>query len=881
MKTGNLRKVSTIIFCLLFFAMFAVPAFAKSGGTIKSAKQVLGYCVAKGAISHISESACKKRHGVFFKKKQDAQAYLDAQTPGYCCLDGKVLSMKKGDCLKKKGHFFKDKKEATIYCDLHQTGYCCLDGKITKMLKGNCLKKKGKFFLTQKAARDTCDPLGWCLLKGKVHHTRKSACEKKKGKFFIKKTEADKAARSVSVGAKEKERKKRTGRAGIVSPGLAGARPYLTVERLYLRKVENYYLVCVDIKNRGRGKLTKEDYNKGALALRREGSKWHWPLFKVDKKGDLNRGKTVSYATGAIISAPTTVQIYFMHIPGGTKSARLAPPIGEYVKGAKKVPTGAAIPARPMRAARKPGKSATIPGPGRMMGRKVKPEFKVPDAVPKSLDAGIRILSPTSRAKFYAGETIQIRYRITRPGFSADQITFTVMKSYGGRWGIVTVPWGTNPVSLTLLEDISDVSGTYYIFARARNDSEEIHGTSDEFEIHQNSAQIEFIRPTAGEAAHRGGHLTILYRLSRRVSPGPVTFELHSLTSSTVFASTTVDYRPPLPEGGLSRLYLATTLEIPSTPSEGDDYFITATHAKALGTSDTFSIRAFGEGHGEQGVISIQPMDITREDGPVWAKTVKAKINVQGTDTPLSNVKIQVEWWKANHHPDSSVHTSIVEATLQPGMNEVVLDTFGVPYSLASEAVRDLFCGRRYKVTIDPEYNIGLHPEWQYEKTIYYYDSKVRVRVVMEISHHSGPTETRELVETGFNNPSSWHSRHIYAEDLVDGHLFWGRLKILIENFGAEPIGSNPFIITQSWSQTAGDRRRGGRLGEYETTTRTLDSTPDPLFNGRRLDIWCKNILIDHLTRDAKITITPNDPVLTRYLGGPMEISIDFPNPYF
>ncbi len=648
MKTRPPKSLFPILLILFFVTAsltLAMPSFAKQASKGIAPKTVWGWCCQNGKILRSTSVQCAKNKGHFFKHKQDAEGYLDAQTPGWCCLDGKVLSMKKGNCLKKKGKFFKDKKEAATYCDLRQTGYCCLDGKVTKMLKADCLKKKGKFFLTPKAARDTCDPLGWCLLKGKVHHLRKSACEKEKGRFFTKKAAADRAARSVSAIAKEKGHKKHAGTAGIVSPGLAGARPYLSVERVYLRKVENYYLVCVDIKNRGRGKLTKEDYNKGTLALRREGSKWRWPLYRVDKKGDLNRGKTVSYATGAIISAPTTVQIYFMHVPGGTKSARLMPPIGAYVKGAKKVPTGAAIPARPMRAARKPGKSDTTPGSGRMMGRKVKPEIKVPDAVPKSLDAGIRILSPTSRAKFYAGETIQIRYRITRPGFSADQITFTVWKRNGGLLRTVTVPWGTNPVSLTLPEDISDVSGTFNVLAIARRDSEEIHGISDEFEIHRNSAQIEFIRPTAGEAAHRGGHLTILYRLSRRVSPGPVTFELHSLTNSTVFASTTVDYTPSAPDAERRRVKTTrrAELSIPHDTPYGDDYFITAVHAKAIGTSDTFGIRAIGEGGPD--IRTTWSMRVLSPVHPVvwrYGESHTVRVRVDGTPPPEPQFVLQM-----------------------------------------------------------------------------------------------------------------------------------------------------------------------------------------------------------------------------------------------
>ena len=592
---GNLKRVPAFILCLMFAAVFAIPSFAKSTGTIKPVKQALGYCVAKGAISHVSESACKKHHGIFFKNKQDAKGYLDVRTPGWCCLGGKTLAMKKGDCLKKKGHFFKNKKAASTWCDLHQEGLCCLDGKITKMLKGECLKKKGKFFLTQKAARDTCNPLGWCLLEGKITHARKSACEKKKGRFFPKKAAAERAARSVSAGAKEKGHKKRAGTAGIVAPGLAGARPYLTVERLYLRKVENYYLVYVDIKNRGRGKLTKEDYNKGALALRREGSKWHWPLFKVDKKGDLNRGKTVSYATGAIISAPTTVQIYFMHVPGGTKSARLMPPIGTFVKGAKKSPAaGAAIPARPMRAARKPGKSATTLGPGRMMGRKVKPKFKVPEAVTKDLQVhGLRINVPSGGEEFYNGETIHIHYRITDEDVTSGTITFNLSNG-SDTFASSTVPVTRGREGETTI-DVPRIipSGVYKITADFSDTPSLGTSQSADFSIHSETVGIN-MEPTRSDNPfeyHPGGPLYISYYLDHRVAPGTISFYLYNIHTHEVVATQTIDYHPGDPVEPENERRSVVTFEIPPDLSSYGYYRIGARHPHAFGFSRSFVIR--------------------------------------------------------------------------------------------------------------------------------------------------------------------------------------------------------------------------------------------------------------------------------------------------
>ncbi len=642
MKARN--KVTPIPILLILFFMvtatvFVLPLYAKQASKGITSATTWGWCCQNGKITWSTSTQCAKHKGHFFKNKKDAQAYLDAQTPGWCCLDGKVLSlkkddclkkkgkffkdkkaaatwcdaqtpgyccmngktlvMKKGDCLKKKGHFFKDKKTATTWCDAQIPGWCCLDGKVLSLKKGDCLKKKGHFFKDQKAARDACDPLGWCLLEGKMTHIRKSACEKKKGKFFIKKTEADKAARMAFAGTSAHEangHKK-------AAPGIAPlslthkAKPYLTVEKLYLKKVGNDYLVRVEIKNRGKGKLTKEDYNKGALALRREGSKWHWPLFKVDKKGNLNRGKTVAYTTGAIISVPTTIQISFMHVPGGTKSARLMPPIGKpigkFVRGAKKVPAGAATPsAKPMRAGKKPLAPKTT-----MMAGKVKPNIKnqrVPKVVPNRLDTTkVTIIEPGLNWQYCIGEKMHIRYNVSSNRISGLARMVLVNTETEEQTEFHRIRLGSrldrkrnkydSQFDSKIPEDFQP--GTYVIKAMW---DDFVYGESEPFQILPDSSPLDFQGIPRNSEYAAGDLIRFEYQLAHRVASVPITFRL--LHNGAVLAEETSMLSMP-PSSHLHTQSM--TFRIPDGVPPGNYHLFADTpHHNVTGISRRFTINA-------------------------------------------------------------------------------------------------------------------------------------------------------------------------------------------------------------------------------------------------------------------------------------------------
>ncbi len=749
-------------------------------------------------------------------------------------------------------------------------GFCVANGKVFSASKSRCQMKKGIFFKNRKEAFDACDPLGWCLSGNTVTHVRKSACVRKKGRFFINKALADKEARALAAKRQHGVKKNLAPGATLTDRGNIARKPapepFLLVEQIFLKNGT----IHLKLKNQGKGRLGRQLQLKGRLIIRVGSKAKTWSLSRINSLAGLSPGQAVTFDSGIKIKKTTQVQVSFVHVPGRGKGTVLKPP--EFAKIQTNKPLG------------EKKKSVLIPKPT-VIGGKVRPNGQRPKPVPKFLDLGIKILSPTSRAKFYAGETIHIRYQVTDRDYRGN-IIFVVADSRRREAARVTVPQGNNQVAMTLRNDVT--GNEFYVEAFG---SDVVYGESDPFEIHPNSARVEFL-DMEHKVAHPGGRMLVRYRVSRRIAPGTITFELHSLEhrDGEPLATTTASYRPPLPEGGLSQAYETVTLDVPSGIPDGDRYFLKALigeHGeRGISISHPFAIRAFGEGHGEEGVISIQPVDIIREDGPFLAKTVKAKINVQGTDAPLSNVKIQVEWWKANHHPDSSVHSSIIDATLQPGLNEVVLETLGVPglmSGLTDEAARDLICGRRYKVTVDPDHDFGSHPEWQYEKTIYYYDSQFRVRVILTRSYPGYERNSRELVDTGINNPGAWHSMRISSYPPYRYHSADYSLTIYIENYGCESLhASRPFTITKSWTQTAGDRRRGGRLGEYETVTRNAcehESTTSANGN-RRLVITC-NITMDYRRNDAKITITPYDSLLARYLGGPMEIRIDFQPPDF
>gem|GEM_PF-3192384 len=209
--------------------------------------------------------------------------------------------------------------------------------------------------------------------------------------------------------------------------------------------------------------------------------------------------------------------------------------------------------------------------------------------IPTSLDEGISIFSPTRRNQFYQGETIEVQYTLSRE-IEAGDVFFSLKNSSTGATvdslTIAYVPDETRlPGTLVLTLPESTPGGMYKI--TAEHSISDAYGESDSFFL-ANSASINFVRPERGEYVRPGTNLTMRFQLSRRVVPGTVTFNLHTIRSTTSLASATHSYHPP-DDMDLSREYTA-ELPIPDGVS-CDDCMISASHVQGMGTSSTFTIQ--------------------------------------------------------------------------------------------------------------------------------------------------------------------------------------------------------------------------------------------------------------------------------------------------
>ncbi len=231
-------------------------------------------------------------------------------------------------------------------------------------------------------------------------------------------------------------------------------------------------------------------------------------------------------------------------------------------------------------------------GPKKMMGKMI-PEGLLtgppPESVPTSLDRGILITSPSSRHQFYPGESFGIEYIVTTEVEPGD-IRFSILNSSEASIGSTTISYdpasgGTVP-TLTIPTDTP--SGLYKI--RADHLPSDAHGEGDSFFV-AGSAAIEFIDPGRGDRATPGRDLEVSIRLSHRVEPGTITFELHTIRNRTSLSTVTLDYTPGSATSDPSDSSEYTVdLPIPES-TRCEDCMISATHPRALGTSSTFSVQ--------------------------------------------------------------------------------------------------------------------------------------------------------------------------------------------------------------------------------------------------------------------------------------------------
>ncbi|GEM_PF-4031386 len=584
MKIRAKHLIVILLAVLMATASLVIVSHAKQASKGNKGTQILGWCYHDGRISRTTSSMCTGQKGRFFENKNDAQAYLEAQAPGFCCVNGRITASKKSDCLKVKGRFFKDKKAAASWRDLQQVGWCCLNGKILSMKKGNCLKRKGRFFSgkteaakycrdhqpcwccrdgrvvktvwgkcggtggrafkDRKAADDWCDlhQSGWCCLDGKITEMLKIDCLKRKGRFY-----KDKQAAFNSI-----------------------ALPLLIVEKITLKNGT----IHLSLNNKGNGKLTAKDYRVGTLSLWFGKVMKSWPLGKIDPRGNLNRGREVTFDTGRKITGRTAVQVAFNYVPGKGASAVLTPPLSGLTKREKALSPNSVV-----------------------MAGKVKPNVSAPSSAVRRLDRGISILNPVDHGRYYQGETIYIIYRITNEEVTSGTITFSVENRENGHTigtatASVTSRRTGGPIPLALLEN-APVGQHYFLSARHSASESPAYGESDEFEVTRNSVRIDFPAPDRDEIFHRNGTIPVQYRFNRRVAPAVITFQLYH--EGAVVATQTRDYHPA-PANRRETLY-AFNFAIPSDAPHGG-YTILATHPHANGFTSKFSILPIGEGSG-------------------------------------------------------------------------------------------------------------------------------------------------------------------------------------------------------------------------------------------------------------------------------------------
>ena len=540
------RGVIFALAALLVIVGLALPSYAKSSGKTKTTKSITGYCYYNSRIYNTSETACEKHHGTFFKDKKAALAYQAAQMPGYCCLDNKVIELKKGDCQKKQGRFFTDKATASSWCDLHQPGWCCKNGKTFHTTRGKCKELKGRFFKEQKSALSWCElhQKGFCLLDGKILAMTKGNCLKKQGRFFRKKAEAQRA-----VAKARKAKVTKTGKTPSVSLASGGMH---AVKVLVLLSIERIYLkdgtVRVQLRNKGKGKLTSKEYKEGILTLAAGKIRRSWPLYRIDPKGNLNHGRTIHFDTGVKPGKQARVQVSMSHVPGNPKKVvLLTPPLGTMLAEthAVKANKAAALKptSKPMRAPKKPLRVKPTMG-----GKAPTPASAGRSGVPMQLNRGILISSPNSFYDYYAGETVQIHYRVTNEDPPEGNITFKIMRrGTDTEVGTLIVPANTTgseeTVSLRIQNRITP--GRYYVQGELLSGETRLYGESDSFRIHRNEARIDILSPVRGDYVNKNHSLTIRYRLSQRVAPGFLSFELFHDGEGGMSAHT--EYNPPSP----------------------------------------------------------------------------------------------------------------------------------------------------------------------------------------------------------------------------------------------------------------------------------------------------------------------------------------------
>lgn len=110
----------------------------------------MGYCCKNGKNTKSSADICKKKRGVFYSSKKNAEE----KCTGFCCSDFTVVQTSQQKCRTTHGNFFPAQQQAYQFC-ARQKGYCIDGEEILRLTQNQCTKKKGSFLTSYTLAKQS------------------------------------------------------------------------------------------------------------------------------------------------------------------------------------------------------------------------------------------------------------------------------------------------------------------------------------------------------------------------------------------------------------------------------------------------------------------------------------------------------------------------------------------------------------------------------------------------------------------------------------------------------------------------------------------------------------------------------------------------------
>lgn len=777
----------------------------KNAGTCSTSKSrttnLCGICCKNGQTKAVNSSKekdiCKKQGGQFYKNARECKP------PSiYCCLQGRIKKTSSDECKKVHGKPYKTEKDARRNC-----GWCCAKNKVFSSAPSECKQSKGSYYTSRSRADQECKKQALCCVNGKLSTYSKVECKRNNGRYFTSTSQAKKQCRPKA--------KKRRDFSGSIQ-GIKPVRlPDLAVSST---SVNSNCFMKVTVRNLG-GPIQASDHAAAKIHLSAGAGliSSKTKLISIDPGGQLLvQGGSITYTTKLRITQPNQATLVWIdtdhHIlesnetnNGDDAILTCKTPLAwccandrvgkttssecEKLKGSLHKTETAALKAcgirskisspAPELSLKKKDSSALSPVSeirGSLALEATQP--KIPDMIPMIYDMGIRITLPTSTTSLYQGETFTVRYQFTSEAGLGD-VSFTAFNrgtaigyaSQTVRYNPLTDGLHTREIELTFSSDVP--VGEYFIMATHSESG--AHGESDPFQVVPNSARINFSQPDTGDIFHPGGAIPIRYQFSRRVEPGLITFSLYTIESSTPLATTTQIYSPIAAETPLEKSW---TVELPIPPGISSNHcFIVASHPRAIGTSNTFSIQPMSLV--APGPFDIEIIDIFREE----SGQVKVKVRPSNFS---GRVNIQV-----------SGNPTPINATVGPHETDIVVDEMPAPVILLG--METYSRGNTYEVTIDPlnELHEINESNNSLSKTLYYWES-------------FGEVIFNQTAD-GAISPGGEVRVPCNLSDYVRGTWGWA---LAIKNYGSEPItrASGQVEVRQSGRRPRGD----GHLGDVD-----------------------------------------------------------------